>query len=205
MPKIKICGLRREEDIAYANELSPDFAGFIMAPSRRRVSDGEAVILREKLRRDIPAVGVFVNQPVSEIAACAAQGAFDWIQLHGDENEEVIRELKKCVPMPIIKAVRVKSERDCLQADKLSCEYLLFDTFSEEGYGGTGQTFSWEMIPPNLKHPYFLAGGIDCTNIEKAVKTGCYAVDVSSGAETGGVKDKIKMGQLIRTAHAEKG
>lgn len=203
--KIKICGLRREEDIAYANELHPDFVGYIMAPSKRQISCQQAVELRKKLRKDILAIGVFVNQPVSEIVGCVERGAFDWIQLHGDETEETIQKLREYVSVPIIKAVRVRSEQDCLQADKLSCEYLLFDTFSKDVYGGTGQSFSWEMIPSDLKHPYFLAGGIDSTNIKEAVTTGCYAVDVSSGAEIGGVKDKVKMEQLIRAVRAEKG
>lgn len=205
MPKIKICGLRRGEDISYANELCPDFAGFIMAPSKRQISCQTAVELKKRLRGDIPAVGVFVNQPVQEMVKCVECGAIDWIQLHGDETEDTIQELKKYVSAPIIKAVRVKSGEDCLRADGLSCDYLLFDTFSEKMYGGTGHTFSWEIIPSGLRHPYFLAGGIDCGNIDEALRTGCYAVDVSSGAETEGVKDRAKMEQLIRAVREKKG
>lgn len=205
MPKIKICGLRREEDISYANELCPDFVGFVFASSRRQVSCQEAVKLHRKLNPDIPAIGIFVNQPVSEMAGCVTQGAIDWLQLHGDETEATIQELRKAVNVPIIKAVRVRNEEDCRRADSLSCDYLLLDTFSKEQYGGTGKTFSWKMIPKDLKHPYFLAGGINSLNVTEALRTGCYAVDVSGGAETGGNKDRIKMEQLIQAVREWKG
>ena len=138
MAKIKICGLRREEDIAFVNEYRPDFIGFVFAPSKRQVTREKAVSLKRQLRNDIIALGVFVNQPPEEIVSCVEQGAIDWIQLHGDESEDMIRKLKERLSVPILKAVRVKKEEDIREADKLSCDYLLLDAFSSSAYGGTG-------------------------------------------------------------------
>ncbi len=202
MAKIKICGLRREEDIAFVNEYRPDFIGFVFAPSKRQVTREKAVSLKRQLRNDIIALGVFVNQPPEEIVSCVEQGAIDWIQLHGDESEDMIRKLKERLSVPILKAVRVKKEEDIREADKLSCDYLLLDAFSSSAYGGTGQRFSWDMIPKDIRHPYFLAGGIDSANIREALKTDCYAVDVSGGAETGGYKDKKKIEQLVKAVRS---
>lgn len=202
MAKIKICGLRREEDIAFVNEYRPDFIGFVFAPSKRQVTREKAVSLKRQLRNDIIALGVFVNQPPEEIVSCVEQGAIDWIQLHGDESEDMIRKLKERLSVPILKAVRVKKEEDIREADKLSCDYLLLDAFSSSAYGGTGQRFSWDMIPKDIRHPYFLAGGIDSANIREALKTDCYAVDVSGGAETRGYKDKKKIEQLIKAVRS---
>ena len=202
MAKIKICGLRREEDIAFVNEYRPDFIGFVFAPSKRQVTREKAVSLKRQLRNDIIALGVFVNQPPEEIVSCVEQGAIDWIQLHGDESEDMIRKLKERLSVPILKAVRVKKEEDIREADKLSCDYLLLDAFSSSAYGGTGQRFSWDMIPKDIRHPYFLAGGIDSANIREALKTDCYAVDVSGGAETRGYKDKKKIEQLVKAVRS---
>ncbi|MCH5265883.1 MAG: phosphoribosylanthranilate isomerase [Lachnospiraceae bacterium] len=201
MGRIKICGLRRKEDIQYVNECRPDYAGFVFAPSRRQISLVEAIGLRQMLHPDIPAVGVYVNQPVSDIMDCVIEGAVDWIQLHGDETEATIQEIKCAADVPIVKAVRVRNEADIRRADALSCDYLLFDTYSEQSYGGTGKSFAWEMIPADLKHPYFLAGGIDENNIQPAMETGCYAVDVSGGVETDGFKDRDKIKRLVEAVH----
>ncbi|MCH5252301.1 MAG: phosphoribosylanthranilate isomerase [Lachnospiraceae bacterium] len=202
MPKIKICGLKRKEDIAYVNQWQPDFIGFVFAPSKRQITREKAVQLKGLLTVDIPVLGVFVNQSLEEMVSCVESGAVDWIQLHGDETEVVIRKLRERVKVPIVKAVRVREEADVYEADKLSCDYLLLDAFSPEAYGGTGQRFSWDMIPKDIRHPYFLAGGIDISNIEEARKTNCYAIDVSGGAETDGCKDAKKIEELVRAAHS---
>ena len=201
MAKIKICGLRRREDVDYVNECRPDYVGFVFAPSRRQITLVEGIKLRRLLWPDIPAVGVYVNQPLSDMLACVREGAVDWIQLHGDETEETIRALKEATDAPLIKAVRVRNEEDIRRADALPCDYLLFDTYSAAAYGGTGRRFDWDMIPDNLEHPWFLAGGIDDGNIRRAVRTGCYAVDVSGGAETDGYKDKNKIRRLTEAVH----
>lgn len=196
--KIKICGIRREEDVLFLNESLPDFAGFIFADTRRKVTKGQALRLRQLLDRRIRVFGVFVNAPVEEVCACVHNGSIDAIQLHGDETEEYIQEIRHRVPAPVIKAVRVREASDILEADRLSCDYLLLDTYSAVQYGGTGKVFSWDIIPEGLTHPYFLAGGLCEENIREAMKCPhCYGLDVSGGVETGGVKDREKINKII--------
>lgn len=196
--KIKICGIRREEDVRFLNESMPDYAGFVFAPSRRSVTPEQALFLRRRLDRRIQVLGVFVNAPAEYICERVREGSIDAVQLHGDESEQEIRELKKQVSVPVIKAVRVREAADIRLADQLSCDFLLLDTFSSAGYGGTGKTFAWEMIPSQLEHPFFLAGGLDEHNIRQAIRqVGCYGVDVSGGVETDGVKDGQKIKRMI--------
>lgn len=196
--KIKICGIRREEDVRFLNESMPDYAGFVFAPSRRSVTPEQALFLRRRLDQRIQVFGVFVNAPAEYICERVREGSIDAVQLHGDESEQEIRELKKQVSVPVIKAVRVREAADIRLADQLPCDFLLLDTFSSAGYGGTGKTFAWEMIPSQLEHPFFLAGGLDEHNIRQAIRqVGCYGVDVSGGVETDGVKDGQKIKRMI--------
>ena len=196
--KIKICGIRREEDVRFLNESMPDYAGFVFAPSRRRVLPERALILREKLDRRIQVFGVFVNAPADYICERVREGSIDAVQLHGDEAEQEILELKKRTAVPVIKAVRVRKAADIRLADQLPCDFLLLDTYSSAGYGGTGKTFAWEMIPERLSHPFFLAGGLDWHNVCQAIeRVGCYGVDVSGGVETDGKKDGQKIKRFV--------
>lgn len=198
MSKIKICGLHRTEDILAVNEYLPDYIGFVFSQSRRQVTAEQAFRFKEKLNPKIKAVGVFVNEPAASIAKLFKEGVIDLIQLHGDEDEEYIRLLKQELSCPVIKAVRVQSGEQIIQAQRLPCDYLLLDAYSKNAYGGTGDKFRWDIIPQNLSKPFFLAGGINESNIARAVKEARpYCIDVSSGAETGGVKDKEKIKQII--------
>lgn len=198
MSKIKICGLRRMEDIAFINEYRPDYAGFVFSKSKRRVTPAQAQVLKKALHPDIQAAGVFVNEPVPFIVQLVNLHIIDLVQLHGDEDEAYITALKKSAGCPIIKAVRVQNQEQVINAQRLPCDYLLLDTFSKNGYGGTGSTFDWSMIPDNLKKPFFLAGGLTCENIAHAAKAvRPYCLDVSSGAETNGDKDRDKIQKLI--------
>lgn len=202
--KIKICGIRRKEDIAYVNEAGPDYIGFVFADTRRKVTPEQAGRLRDSLDSGIKAVGVYVNAPVGQVADCVRAGSIDAVQLHGDETEEYIQRLREELEkvgkvVPVIKAVRVRSREDILAADRLSCDGLLLDTYSAIRYGGTGRTFSWDVIPEKLAHPYFLAGGLDAGNVRAALgSTGCAGVDVSGGVETEGVKDPEKIKEFVR-------
>lgn len=196
--KIKICGIRREEDVRFLNKSMPDYAGFVYAPSRRNVTPEQALFLRRRLDRRIQVFGVFVNAPAEFICERVKEGSIDAVQLHGDESEQDILELKRQVMVPVIKAVRVREAADIWLADQLPCDFLLLDTFSSAGYGGMGKTFAWQMIPEGLEHPFFLAGGLDEHNIRQALEqAGCYGVDVSGGVETGGVKDGQKIRRLV--------
>lgn len=193
MVKIKLCGLTRRCDIDWANELLPDYVGFVFAGSRRRVTDRQAAQLRKILREDIPAVGVFVDEPIDHVAALVRQGVIQMVQLHGAEDEGYIRELRRAVSAPVIQAFSVRSHEDIQDAGKSSADFILLD----HGAGGTGQAFDWSLAAA-LDRPYFLAGGLHPGNAAAAAELRPYAVDVSSGIETEGVKDRQKMIEFVR-------
>lgn len=198
MTKIKICGLKRIEDIEAVNEYQPDYIGFLFAEGRKRTITAEqAEMLKSALNSDIKAVGVFLNNDIHFVIDLAKRGIIDLIQLHGDEDEDYINTIRANTDTPIIRAVRVKSTEDILSADRLPVDYLLFDTYDKNAYGGTGKVFDWNVIPKTVK-PYFLAGGLDTENIAQALHTGAYCLDVSSGAETDGLKDRNKISELIK-------
>lgn len=196
--KIKICGLTREEDITMVNELKPDYIGFVFAASRRRVSDEQAKQLKAKLSKEIPAVGVFVNDTVEHIAALCREGIIDMIQLHGDEEEALITRLREVTDCPIIRAIRVKNAEDVQKGMESSGDYVLLDTFRREAYGGTGEAFDLSLIPEGYR-PYFLAGGVSGENVADIIRRQHpFAVDVSSSVETDGYKDYHKVREIIR-------
>ena len=190
--KLKFCGLTRKADIEAANETKPDFIGFVFAESRRHVSDMDAARLKEHLDPEIKAVGVFVNDEPEHIAALVRDEVIDIIQLHGGESLHYIEKLRKLTSAPILYAVRVETHRDIEQADTLPVDYLLLDTYVKHAYGGSGKTFDWSLIG-EVNHPYFLAGGLNESNVQRAAQTVAYALDLSSGIETDGVKDMDKM------------
>lgn len=192
--KVKLCGLTRLCDIETANLLKPDYIGFVFAPkSKRYISKETAYQLKQQLDSSILAVGVFVNEKPEIIADLLNEDIIDLAQLHGTENEIYITELRKRANKPIIQAFRIDTPEDAVAAEKSSADYILLDS----GTGGTGTTFDWTLLK-NIKRPYFLAGGLTPENIGTAVKTlSPYGVDVSSGIETNGLKDKDKMKALL--------
>lgn len=190
--KLKFCGLTREADICAANETRPDYIGFVFAESRRRVTDEQAARLRVQLAPGIQAVGVFVNDDPAHIAELANRGVIDLIQLHGGESAAYIRRLRTMTATPVIYAVRVGTHEDIERVKPYSVEYFLLDTCTKDAYGGSGKTFDWSLIG-EVEKPYFLAGGLNERNIPRAMRTGAYALDLSSGIETDGVKDAAKM------------
>ena len=197
MTKIKICGLSRPIDIDMVNTVLPDFIGFVFAKSRRQVTEVMAKELKERLLPQIQAVGVFVNEELEKIMHLCKDGIIDLIQLHGDEDENYIRELRKGVKNPIIKAVRVRNTKDIEEAAKLTCDYLLLDTYKEGLYGGSGEIFDWSVIT-KIEKPFFLAGGLHTENILQAIsQANPYCIDVSSGVETDGIKDRNKIIDII--------
>ena len=189
MTKIKMCGLSRIEDIEAANAIKPDYIGFVFAEiSKRRVSAPEASKLKSKLDPDIKAVGVFLDDKLDFIASMLNLGIVDAVQLHGSENEEYIERVRQVTDKPIIKAFIIRSKEDVERAEKSTADYILLD-----GGKGEGKVFDWSMLK-DIKRPYFLAGGLKPDNASDAVKAlKPYAVDVSTGIETDGVKDREKM------------
>lgn len=196
MAKIKLCGLSRLCDIKAANELMPEYIGFVFAEkSRRYVSPEQAAKLKEQLSKDIKSVGVFVNAKPEYIVDLLGSEMIDIVQLHGGESEEYINRLRQFTDKPIIKAFSVDGERDIEEANTSGADYVLLDS----GKGGTGTVFDWNLIR-KMNRPYFLAGGLTVSNVRDAVeKLRPYAVDVSSGIETDGYKDRSKMEMFVKT------
>lgn len=189
MTKIKMCGLSRTEDIEAANAIKPDYIGFVFAEiSKRRVSALEASKLKSKLNPEIKAVGVFLDDKLDFVASMLNLGIVDVVQLHGSEDEEYIEKVRKITNKPIIKAFIIRSKEDVERAEKSTADYILLD-----GGKGEGKAFDWSLLK-DIKRPYFLAGGLNPVNVSDAVKAlKPYAVDVSTGIETNGVKDREKM------------
>lgn len=195
MVKVKICGLRRPEDIEAANVAKPDYVGFIFVPETKRyVKPDLAASFRRDLAADIQTVGVFVNAPIEEIVAICQAGTIDLVQLHGEEDQAYIAHLKGQVDQHVIKSVAVG---DALVVDPNQADYLLFDSLSPSR-GGSGKIFDWKMVSAYQEKPFFLAGGLGVENIEEALKVvRPYAVDASSSLETDGVKDPVKMQEFV--------
>ncbi len=195
MTKVKICGLQSPEDIAAVNRYRPDYAGFVFAPSRRQITAETARCFRQQLHPEIKAVGVFVNAHRLDIVKMVSAGIIDIIQLHGDEDDAYRQELQHQVSCPVIQAVSVGEFIPSLLPE--FADFLLFDTFSDRQRGGTGHTFDWSVLK-GIDRPFYLAGGLNPNNVEKAVAlTSPYCVDTSSGVETAGQKDPEKIRRFI--------
>lgn len=199
-PKIKFCGLKREEDIEFANALLPDFVGFIFAKSPRFIDFESARILAKKLDSRIKKVGVFVNESAANIAKIAP--SLDFIQLHGSEDSRFIDEIRAQSSAKIIRAIRVKSADSILESLLIHADFVLLDNKN----AGSGERFEWQMLESALKREdfkaqfsekYFLAGGLNSQNIAHAARFAPFALDISSGIETNGAKDFAKMRDII--------
>ena len=199
MSKIKLCGLSRKCDIEWVNALKPEYIGFVFwSKSKRNVPLEKAKELKNLLSPDIKAVGVFVDEPIENVAELLNDNIIDIAQLHGGEDEEYIKKLRMLSGKPIIKAFLLKSEIDAERAEKSTADYILVDSGT-----GTGKSFDWELLK-NISRPYFLAGGLCCENISQAITAlDPYAVDVSSGIETNGCKDKNKMAAFVAAVRKE--
>lgn len=163
------------------------------------MTPGEAEALKKRLASGISSVGVFVNEAPEAVAGLLNTGVIDIGQLHGSEDEAYIKRLRALTDRPIIKAFRVDTPEDIAAAVRSSADYILLDS----GNGGTGTSFNWELVK-EVKRPYFLAGGLNPGNVRDAVKElRPFAVDVSSGIETGGVKDKNKMRKFVSAVRGE--
>ncbi len=201
MTKIKMCGLFRDEDIDYVNEIKPEFIGFVFyKKSHRYVDHDTAKKLRSKLDSDIKTVGVFVDEDISFIKQLVSDGVIDVIQLHGKEDKAYIERLRSDVitqNTPVIKAIQIKD--DTKSPESFFSEFdSLVDFYLLDSGMGSGSSFDWKLVT-DLSKPFFLAGGLSNDNIEEAIETvRPFAVDVSSGIETSKVKDFGKMKQFAR-------
>ena len=197
--KIKICGLKRQEDITYVNEAKPDYCGFIIEfpKSSRNVTGDQIRTFTANLHPDIIPVGVFVNASPERVEELLLDGTIQIAQLHGQEDEDYIRRIQRNTRHQVIKAFSVKTTQDIELALQSQADYILLD----QGSGGTGKTFDWSLIP-EITRPFFLAGGLGPDNLEQAVRTiRPYAVDLSSSVETDGVKDRSKIVEAVNLVH----
>lgn len=201
MTRIKLCGLQSLNDVTAANAVQPDYIGFVFAKtSKRFITPQTAEELRKKLDRKIVAVGVFVNEPVEVVAELLNKGIIDMAQLHGNESEEYITLLRKKTDKKLIKAFSVNEAKKLQVAYYCSADYILLDS----GSGGTGESFDWNILQ-DFGRPYFLAGGLNINNVSEAVsRLHPYAVDVSSGVETDGRKDDVKMAAFVNAVRNRK-
>ncbi len=200
--KIKLCGMFREQDIDYANELQPDYVGFVLnfPKSHRSIDKEMAKRLKSRLSEKIQAVGVFVDEKAGICAEYANNEIVDLIQLHGNENAEYVRKLRKLTNAPIIKAIRVTSTNDISAVQKIGADYLLFD-----GGTGEGKAFDHALLQGvEITQPFFLAGGLTTENVSTAIgKFHPFGVDVSSALEADGIKDKTKMTAFVNAVRKE--
>ena len=217
-PKVKMCGISKVETIPAIIDAKPDYMGLVFAPSKRQVTVEQAKILVEELYKQnvvgnnseaeqtepvtsldtassetIKIVGVFVNETVENLLNIAEEVKLDVIQLHGDEDESFIQILKEQSNVEVWKAVQVRSAADAEKWIDSSADMLLFDAYHKDERGGTGEVFDWSSLD-EFERPFMLAGGIDSTNVARAIRTvRPYGIDISSGIETNGVKDDEKM------------
>lgn len=199
MTKIKLCGLFRQKDIETANILKPDYIGFVFAKnSRRYISPEKAAEFKGILNPEIKAVGVFVNETPKKVAAMLNSGTIDMAQLHGGEDEDYIKTLRKLTEKSVIQAFRIDCSEKIPAAEQSIADYILLDSGA-----GTGEPFDWDLLY-DINRPYFLAGGLNCGNVRAAIrKLHPFAVDVSSGIETKGIKDKEKMTNFTAAVRKE--
>lgn len=195
--KIKICGLKRIEDIDYVNRYLPDYVGFVFAGKKRKITFQQAKQFKQQLSKNILSVGVFVDEDISHIVSLVKDQVIDMVQLHGNEDHHYIQTLRQYIQVPIIKAIKVIDETSLNQ--KYDTDYYLLDN----SQAGSGQCFDWSYIK-KLDKPVFLAGGIDLTNIDEALKQEVYALDISSGVETNGFKDEKKIEEIVRRVRNER-
>lgn len=195
MVKIKICGIKRLEDISLVNKYKPDYIGFVFADSKRKVSYDLAYELKQNLDSDIISVGVFVDSPIEEIVKLFDDGVIEIAQLHGDEDEKYIKSLKDNTndKLKIIKAIEMSYKTDLLKYDDFPADYLLLDSGK-----GSGKTFDWGLIRNDLKKEFFLAGGLNSENVKELImKFNPYAIDLSSSLEVDGYKDENKIKDIM--------
>ena len=195
--KVKICGLKTLEDIDYINEVLPDFAGFIFAESSRRISFNQAAKMKSKLNKNIKSIGVFVNEKTENIINAAEEGIIDLIQLHGNEDNNYIKEIGNKLKLPVIKAFKADSNLK-YNIENTIADYVLIDSCNKNQFGGTGQLFDWGLIPETDKK-IFLAGGLNADNIIRAIKeVNPYCLDINSGVEINGKKDRKKILEVMQ-------
>jgi len=194
--KVKICGLRNEQDALFAAKNGADVIGFVFAESKREISPLAARKIISKLPKETKKVGVFVNPSKELIHEIVETTGIDYVQLHGNETPEFCHS----IPYPVIKALSIQSKEDLQKIHEYSCDFVLLDGPKGKYHGGNGISFDWSMLSTfDFKHKkVILAGGLNPENVKAAIaNTSVFMVDVSSGVETDGEKDLIKIKDFL--------
>ncbi len=218
MIRVKICGIRSEEDVMILNRCMPDYAGFVFAAGKREVSPDQVSVLIKMLDTRIRTVGVFVNRDLRDVVDISRRCGLDVIQLHGEETPEYVCALKRALGgRECWKAFRIAGEGSLadvrLFSAAVAVDAIVLDSFCAGCYGGSGKTFDWSLAA-NLKGQgdaadckIILAGGLNPENVGgavRAIRPYCpYAMDVSSGVETGGRKDECKIMDFIASVRED--
>ena len=192
--ELKICGLSRLEDVIAVNRHGADYAGFVFfAKSKRYVDPYKANELISLLRTDIKPVGVFMDEPLDNVVRIARITGVELVQLHGHESEEYVEYVKRTLDRPVIKAYKASEEGALEKAANSNADYVMIDSGA-----GSGKKFDWSILK-DFKRDYFLAGGLDPESVGEAIRMlEPFAVDVSSGVETDGIKDEKKIAEFIK-------
>jgi phosphoribosylanthranilate isomerase len=204
MTKVKICGITNRADALTAAELGADALGFVFYPkSPRYIEPERAREIISRLGPFVIPVGVFVNEERKKIKEIIAVSGIEAVQLHGEESPFYCASFRN---VKVIKAFRVSDEFDPKRLSHYAVDACLLDAYSKAAYGGTGETFSWEMARRAKAYGrIILAGGLTPENVARAIReVGPYAVDVSSGVECSpGVKDREKMRAFLAQANRD--
>lgn len=190
MTKVKICGLTTKESVEAAVNSGADYIGFVFAKSKRQVGIKQASHLAQFIPKTVQKVGVFVSPTLMELQEAIVKVPLDLVQIHGEFSDEDFEKLD----VPSIRAIPVEKT---LEEIETKADFLLFDA----PLAGSGKTFDWELLKDeNIEKPYFLAGGLTVDNVKQAITFfRPYAVDVSSGVETDGKKDLLKIMRFIES------
>ncbi|MFC7783728.1 MULTISPECIES: phosphoribosylanthranilate isomerase [unclassified Rossellomorea] len=198
MTKVKVCGIRRQEEALWALEAGADAIGFVFADSKRKIDAESAALISASLPSNVLKIGVFVNEAKEKMEEISRTVNLDYVQLHGDESVQFCNSLN----IPFIKAISIKEKEDLDGIEFFGGEMILVDSGKGPHRGGNGTTFNWDYVHElNIPQHLLLAGGLNLDNVREAItKVRPYMVDVSSGVETDGKKDRRKIESFIQEA-----
>lgn len=204
--KVKVCGITNPEDAGKAVELGAWAIGLIHhRGSPRAVKASIATEIAAAYRREAEIVGVFVNPNLDYVVRSVENASLSMVQLSGNEGANFCREVARRTGVKVIKAIHVSSAADIHRADAYrGTDFHLFDTGGRDSWGGTGETFDWDLLENHHSGmPFILAGGLNPENVTDAIRlVRPDAVDVASGVERSpGIKDHGRLASFFEAAH----
>ena len=206
MTRVKICGITRSEDAALAVELGAWAIGLIFhAPSPRACDPAKAERIGAEMKRRAEVTGVFVNEPLEDVVRMAERCSLSMLQLHGDEGPAYCEEAARRSGCKVMKAARVTDRASLQQLRPYRVDYHLLDAHDDDRFGGTGETFDWELVSSHEGDvPVILSGGLTAENVREGIAaTGPFGVDTASGTEAApGRKDPRKLRAFFRAVAA---